>query len=504
MRPDPSPSGDEVPVGRVGRSWPQRLLLSVGVVVTVVALAAAAVVGWGAWKLRQIDRTDVALDDAAGGPSNYLIVGSDSRSGGDPLDPGAKDDHAPLADTIMLLRIDPSTKQAKMLSLPRDLWVTLPATGQKGRINAAYAKGPQELVDTLRTTLDVPINHYVEVDFQGFQDIVSAIDGVPMWFDRAMRDRNTGLDVLHPGCIQLDGRNALAFARSRHLEYFSHGGFTYDGTGDLGRISRQQLFLRRVIDRAKDKGIANPLTLKRLIDVGTSNVTIDRQLSIADLASLGRRFSSFDSAALQTYTLPNTPRTTSGGAQIVEVDPTAAAPILDLFRAPTAGSTTAGSGSSSGTGSSSTTSTTRSPGDIDVTVLNSSGRSGLAVSAADDLVAAGFAVGHYGNGEELAHPSEAHTVVRYAAGQEAEARSVAGWVQGAPEVRQDASLDDGAVVLFLGADYQGVASVGDGGSQGSTASSSSSTTSTTVAAAPEQSKVVGMIPGDPPPGKSCG
>ena len=159
---------------------------------------------------------------------------------------------------------------------------------------------------------------------QAHAKAVAAIDGVPMWFDRAMRDRNTGLDILHPGCITLDGRNALAFARSRHLEYFKGGDFTYDGTGDLGRISRQQLFLRRVIDRAKDKGIANPLTAKRLIDVSTSNVTIDNQLSVRDLLALGKRFSSFNSGALQTYTLPNTPRTTDGGAQVVELDATAA------------------------------------------------------------------------------------------------------------------------------------------------------------------------------------
>ncbi|QXC63197.1 LCP family protein [Aquihabitans sp. G128] len=446
----------------------------------------------------------MALDDAVGGPSNYLVVGSDSRSGGDPLDPSAGDDHAPLADTIMLLRIDPGKKQAKMLSLPRDLWVTLDTTGRKGRINAAYSKGPQELVDTLRDELDVPINHYVEVDFQGFQDIVSAIDGVPMWFDRAMRDRNTGLDVLHPGCIDLDGRNALAFARSRHLEYFSHGGFTYDGTGDLGRISRQQLFLRRVIDRAKDKGISNPLTLKRLVDAGTSNVTIDDQLSVGDLLALGRRFSSFDSAALQTYTLPNTPRTTSGGAQIVEVDRTEAEPILALFRDPVATTaTTDGAGPTSGAGSSSTTAVTSdvAPADVDVTVLNSSGQQGEAVKVADQLVTVGFTVDHFGNGEELQHPSEDHTVVRYAAGQADEARTVAASIRGTVAVEEDASLDRGAVVLFLGADWAGLAPTTTTRASSST---SSSTTSTTVAAAPEQSEVVGMIPGDPPPGESCG
>lgn len=291
----------------------QRLLLAAGVVFSVAALVAASVVAWGAWKYNQIDRTEVSLDElVAGGAANYLIVGSDSRSGGDPLDPRASDDHAPLADTIMVVRVDPRSTAAKVLSFPRDLWVTQAGTGKQGRLNAAYAAGPQELVDTLRQELDIPINHYVEVDFKGFEQVVNAIDGVPLWFDRAMRDRNTGLAVDHPGCITLDGRNALAFARARHLQYDDDGRFRSDGTGDLGRISRQQLFLRRVIDRAKAKGVSNPLTLKRLVDVGTSSVTLDDQLSVGELVAMGRQFSSFDSAALESFTLPNTPRTTSG------------------------------------------------------------------------------------------------------------------------------------------------------------------------------------------------
>lgn len=506
------PIVDEAAPAASRRSGPQRLLLAVGVVLTVVAVASAAVVGWGAWKLRSIDRADVSLDELiADGPANYLIVGSDSRAGGDPVDPSAGVDHAPLADTIMLLRVDPATKAARMLSLPRDLWVTLPTTGEPGRINTAYAKGPQELIDTLRAELDVPINHYVEVDFDGFQQIVSAVDGVPMWFDRAMRDTNSGLDVSDPGCITLDGRAALAFARARHLQYFEDGGFTFDGTGDLGRISRQQLFLRRVIDRAKAKGISNPLTLKRLVDVGTANVTIDDDLPLTELVALGRRFSAFDSSALQTYTLPVTPRTTDGGAQVVDLDAVAAGPILELFR-----STEPDAAGSGGQGS---TTELPAPAEVTATVLNSSGQPGLAVDVAAELTAAGFVVDHVGNGVELDHPSEAATVVRHPPGSEAEALTVAARVTGAAEVEEDASLN--GVVLFLGTDFAGLdattagdgtststaGSTGDGSGQtattldGGAATSTTATPSTTV---PPESEVVGRIPGDPPPGKSCG
>ena len=477
------------------RTRRQRAFLTLGVIVTAIAVGAAAVVGWGAWKLRSIDREDLALDDLIdAGPSNYLIVGSDTRAGGDPNDPGAKVDHKPLADTIMILRVDPGTKEAKVLSLPRDLWVTIAGTGQQGRINAAYAAGHQQLIDTLRNQLQIPINHYVEVDFKGFQQIVTAIDGVPMWFDRAMRDRNSGLDVLHPGCTTLDGYGALAFARARHLEYYENGGFSYDGTGDLGRITRQQVFMRRTIDRAKEKGIRNPLVLKRLIDVATGAVTIDDSLSVTDMAALGKRFADFDSKALQTYTVPTTPRTTSGGAAVLDLKTAEAQPVLDLFRQvgePDDASTTTAAAVSA---------TTLPPGDVVVTVLNASGRQGLAATVGDQLAGLGFGIDRTGNGADLGHASEDRTIVRYSPGSDHEAETVAAAVRPTARLQTDSSLPDGAVVLFLGADFTGI---GSGTTASAAGSSSSSSTATTTTAVP-QAEPKGMAPpGDPPPGRSC-
>ena len=473
---------------------------------SVIAITAAAVVGYGAWKLRSIDRSTVALDDlvVAGGPRNYLVVGSDTRAGGDPNDPGAKVDHQPLADTIMILRVDPSKTKAMVLSLPRDLWVTLSGSGKEGRINAAYAEGHQPLIDTIRTELNIPINHYLEVDFKGFQQVVTAIDGVPMWFDRAMRDRNSGLDVLHPGCTTLDGYGALAFARARHLQYYEKGGFEYDGSGDLGRISRQQLLMRRVISRAKTKGLHNPLTLKRLVDVGASNITIDDTLAASELVSLAKRFSDFNPDELLTYTLPTSPRVTSGGAKVEELDTADAQPMLDLFRDPVERSTT-------------TTSTAPTelftplpPGqvDADIRVLNSSGNEALTVDVADALVARGFAVKKWGNGSELGHPSEPHTVVRYAAADLDAARTVAAWVAGGATVEEDASMPAGIIGLFVGADYTGLATPSAGASSATSTPATTTTTTTSAPVAttvPQSSEVVGMVPmGDPPSNRECG
>ena len=123
------------------------------------------------------------------------------------------------SDTILLVRIDPVAGTVKMLSFPRDLWVPIADTGQNDRINAAYGRGRQVLVDTIRKDFGVDVNNYIEVDFRGFKGLVDALGGVPMYFDTAMRDSNTGLNITQPGCVTLNGDEALAFARSRHLQF---------------------------------------------------------------------------------------------------------------------------------------------------------------------------------------------------------------------------------------------------------------------------------------------
>src|SRR4029077_11443630 len=139
------------------------------------------------------------------------------------------------------------------VSFPRDLWVSIAGTGSNERINTAYSvnDGPQRLIDTLRQDFGITINHYVELDFKSFKGIVDAVGGVPMSFQTPMRDRNSGLYVDTAGCTTLDGDQALAFARSRHLEYMdSKLKWVSDPSADLGRINRQQVFLQHVIDQA--------------------------------------------------------------------------------------------------------------------------------------------------------------------------------------------------------------------------------------------------------------
>src|SRR6185312_4251670 len=104
-----------------------------------------------------------------------------------------------------------------VVSFPRDLMVNVPTLGSQ-KINAAFNKGPQLVIDTLQQDFNVPINHYVEVNFKTFEDIVNAVGSVPVFFPYDARDQLSGLGPTPAGgCYHLDGAPALAYVRSRHL-----------------------------------------------------------------------------------------------------------------------------------------------------------------------------------------------------------------------------------------------------------------------------------------------
>src|SRR3546814_184392 len=268
-----------------------------------------------------------------------------------------------------LLRIDPGSEQAALLSLPRDRGVPM-ASGGNQRINAAIEiGGPRELIDTIEGYLGIPINHYVQVDFAGFRDLVDAIDGVEVWFEHPARDRRSGLAVEQPGCIALGPEQALAYVRSRQYEQYVDGRWRTDPTADLGRISRQQDFIVRSLRRAVSKGIRNPVTLDNLIDVALDTVTVDDVLTADDIAHLGVRFRSFDPNSLALHSLA-VEDDVVGGALVLRLRALESQATLDLFRGTDAADIA--------------------PEGVRVRVLNGSGETGQAGGASTDLVAAGF------------------------------------------------------------------------------------------------------------------
>lgn len=323
---------------RPHRTWPQRLLLSFNILLVLVCLVAAGGVWWTYNQASALPRIDVGASlsppTAPGEPQNILLVGIDDGTGLESGDPVLVGRTTSLnTDTVMILRVDPQTQQAAILSLPRDLYVDL-AGGGKGRINTALALGgPERLIETIKQDFGIPINHYAMVDFHGFEALVSAVDGVPVYFNYPSRDENTGLFQYDPGCVTLDGDQALAYARSRHFEIrrTPNGRWQEDPSSDFGRIARQQQFIKAALRKAVAKGVRNPFVLKDLLGIAQKNVTLDTEFSIQDLIDLGMQFRDYDPDQLVTYTPPATGKMV-GAMSVLILDTADAQPIFDVFR----------------------------------------------------------------------------------------------------------------------------------------------------------------------------
>ncbi|WP_285658669.1 LCP family protein, partial [Helicobacter bizzozeronii] len=207
------------------------------------------------------------------------------------------------------------------------------------RINTAYnvedpqQDGAQRLVDTIKADFGIDINHYVAIDFASFKGVIDAVGGIPLYFHTAVRDRSTGFYQYDLGCQTLSGEQALALSRSRHFEYQTSKGWVDDPSSDLGRIARQQLVMRTAVDRAS--ATFGDLDLKAINDIISSTsdkLTLDKKLSLGDMASLAKAFKGFSGSQIQSHTLPVYPYTTNGGAAVLKLDEAAAEPVLDLFR----------------------------------------------------------------------------------------------------------------------------------------------------------------------------
>ncbi len=265
---------------------------------------------------------------------NFLLVGSDSRAGADPSDPdfgGIGTDQGTggqRSDTIMVMRLDRAASTASLLSLPRDLWVEIPALGRSNRINAAFSEGPDALVATVQQSLGIPVHHYLEVDFQGFKRLVEAIGGVEVCFLFPARDDHTGLLIEEPGCHNLGGVAALQYARSRYYEEFRDGEWHVDGTADIGRMGRQQGFIDTAVHQAARATVGNPFRIGGVLGAVADSLRVDPSL---DLPAVARRLRSAASAGLTTFALPVQPDEINGKSVLV-LRGDAALPLIAYFQ----------------------------------------------------------------------------------------------------------------------------------------------------------------------------
>ena len=218
---------------------------------------------------------------------------------------------------MMVLHVDPDKKTNLLVSFPRDLLVTDPATGRKVQINGLFNNGPQPVIDMLNKDFGVEVHHFVQIDFQAFIGVVEAVGKIPVYFPYPARDQYSGLNIPYAGCQPLDGNAALAYVRSRHLEYEKNGRWTdASPRADLDRITRQQDFIRKLASYASAKAGQNPLDALDIANAIVPKLHVDAQLSKDNILRLVKTFRNVDPkqpGALEMVTLPNVASTAQPG-----------------------------------------------------------------------------------------------------------------------------------------------------------------------------------------------
>lgn len=318
------------------RRFPRWLKITLLSILILVGPAVAAV--W--WRIRTAETafrdnatilTDVvdeldALPAVADEPIYFLLIGSDSREGVD-VDEFAAFEGA-RSDVVMVARLDPGEGRVTILSIPRNTWVPIDGHGE-GLVNTAYDLGGAELmVETVQEVFDLPIHHYVEIGFVGFQDLVDEIGGVELDFEYPARDLRTHLDV-PAGTVLLRGDQALAYARSSQYAELRGGEWQGVRANEIGRIQRQQTLVRAILKRLR-----RPSTLSEAGSIVASfarHMTVDATLADSSLVSLAFAMRGVVGGVARVAILP-THGGTRGDSQVRLLEHPEADEALEAFR----------------------------------------------------------------------------------------------------------------------------------------------------------------------------
>ncbi|WP_338783155.1 LCP family protein [Streptomyces sp. DG1A-41] len=244
---------------------------------------------------------------ADNGSENILVLGSDTRAGGNKKLGGGTDDGSARSDTAMIVHVYKGHKKASVVSIPRDTLIDRPAcTDTKGNeypaangvmFNSAYSTGGAACaVKTVESITDLRMDHYLEVDFAGFQKLIDDLGGVEVTTTKSIDDPDSHLK-LKAGSHRLDGEQALGLVRTRHG--------VGDGS-DLGRIQLQQAFIKALVHQIKDVGVfTNPKKLLDLAETATKTVTTDSDLgSVNKLASFASGLQGITPSNMHMVTMP--------------------------------------------------------------------------------------------------------------------------------------------------------------------------------------------------------
>jgi len=314
-----------------------------------------------------LEQEDIKPQD----PFYMVIMGVDAREG----------DEVSRSDTLMVARVDPKEKTITLISIPRDTRVDIPGE-YTTKINAAHSLGgPTLVIETVREFTGLPISHYMEIDFNGFKEIVDALGGVQVTVPEKIVDPKAGdydptAYTIHAGPQTLNGAQALTFVRSRNFP-----------EGDLKRIENQQIFIKALVQQSL--ALANTPKLPELVNSVANNVSTD--MSATELLELAMTMKGMSEDGLMTVSMPGTPETI-GGISYIIADKEAFAEILERVSQGLTPETDAPQGV-----------TMPAPSTITVTVRNGAGMEGVAADAAGKLTTAGFAVGEVGNANQFVY-----------------------------------------------------------------------------------------------------
>jgi LCP family protein required for cell wall assembly len=407
----------------------------------------------------------VSANDGKG--LNILIIGSDSRAGLTKSEQNALHvghDPGQRSDTMILVHIPANGGKADMVSLPRDSYVTIPAhcpdgsapkndrcpkgaaivPAAKNKLNASYSFGGDNLtVSTVIANTHVPINDYVEINFEGFVSMVEKLGGVPICNPKAIHDpivrsatgqySGSGLE-LPAGKSVLNGPEALEYVRAREFD---------PAQGDLGRIERQQKFMSAMLNKAESAGVLlNLFKLDGFLKSVAGALTVNKGLSHGQMLGLARKLHSMSPKNVNLLTVPlsNTAYATPDGSAVLW-DPVLSKRLFHDFAADKP-----------------ITNVTRpqrltvAPSDIAVRVLNATTQNGLAATVGQALSGIGFLISGTGDAPRGSSPTK--TVVLYGPTRSDSAKTVAAAVPGSIK-REDSALGNG-IELIVGSTYSGV------------------------------------------------
>ncbi|MEO9327907.1 LCP family protein [Gordonia aurantiaca] len=433
----------------------------------------------GNWRnVTAVDPQDknIRNKEAQHGDETYLIVGTDTR-GGQNSKVGAgttADAEGARSDTVILVNVPANRSRVVAVSFPRDLQVDRPVcnswdneTGEYGaempaednvKLNSVYFYGgPQCLVRVITQMSGLNINHFIGMDFYGFEKVVRAIGGVEVCSTVPLYDYEIGHILRKPGKQKLTGRRALNYVRARHI--------ATEGNGDYGRIKRQQLFMSSLL-RSTLSGdvLKNPNKLNSIVNTFIQYSYVDG-VDTQSLINLAESMQGMDAGRVTFLTIPTAGTSEDGQNNEIprtdDIDAIFNAIIDDLplpgekkvekkpsSKAPTSKASTPSRKSSTDTVGPITV-TAQNPANVGVRVLNGTTTTGLASEVSDRLTSYGFDV----RGVADASENRDDTVVRYGAGQQAAAATLAKMFPGA-EIQFDRTVKSGVEVI-LGSDFAG-------------------------------------------------